>query len=177
MIKTKEDLKEYIEADGLALGCKRNKPRPFTDESFRFETALRKYEYALNQKGNGLFVKLLRAYRHFAFHRLSVKLGISVPPNVCGKGLAVVHCVGVIINSKAKIGENLRVQSGCVVGAKGGREEAPVLGNNVYLGAGCKVLGNIYIADGVKIGANAVVVKSIEEPGAVWAGVPAKRIK
>ncbi|MCD7854241.1 MAG: serine acetyltransferase [Clostridiales bacterium] len=176
MIKTKNDLKEYMEADRLALGCKRKKPRPFTDESLRFEIALRKYEYALNQK-DSLFIKLLRAYRLFVFHRLSVKLGVSVPPNVCGKGLAAVHYTGIVINRKAKIGENLRIQSGCVVGAKGGREEAPVLGSNVYLGSGCKVLGDIYIADGVKIGANAVVLKSIEEPGSVWAGVPAKKIK
>lgn len=176
MICSKRDLNEYLEADRKALGAENKRPRPFTDECLRFEIALRKYEYALNRK-SGVFLKVLRAYRLFVYHRLSVKLGTSVPPNVCGKGLAIVHYGGIVINRRAKIGDNLRIQSGCVVGAKSGKEAAPVLGDGVYLGSGCKVLGDIYIADGVQIGANAVVIKSIDEPDTVWVGIPCKKLK
>ena len=44
------------------------------------------------------------------------------------------------------------------------------------MGDGCKIIGNITIADNVAIGANAVVVKSITEPGTTWGGIPAKKI-
>ena len=52
----------------------------------------------------------------------------------------------------------------------------PVLGNNIYIGAGAKIIGNIYIADDCVIGANAVVTKSIMEPKSIVAGIPAKVI-
>lgn len=52
----------------------------------------------------------------------------------------------------------------------------PVLGNNIYIGAGAKIIGNIYLADDCVIGANAVVTKSVLEPGSVLVGVPAKVI-
>ena len=78
------------------------------------------------------------------------------------------------INDKAKIGNNLRIHEGVTVGASGG--DAPVIGNNVFLGTGCKVIGAISIANDVTIGANAVVVKSILEAGVTYAGVPAVKV-
>jgi serine O-acetyltransferase len=54
--------------------------------------------------------------------------------------------------------------------------KAPKLGNNVFIGTGAKIIGDITIADNVAIGANAVVVKSITEPGTTWGGIPAKKI-
>ena len=62
------------------------------------------------------------------------------------------------------------------IGATNGSEKAPVIGDNCFLGTGAKVIGEITIADNVAIGANAVVCKSIEEPGTTWGGVPAKKI-
>jgi len=83
----------------------------------------------------------------------------------------------VIINSGARLGDHCRLHTGVVVGAKGGSHGGvPVIGDRVYLGMGCKVLGGIRVADGVAIGANAVVVKSIDEPDTAWAGVPAKKL-
>lgn len=52
----------------------------------------------------------------------------------------------------------------------------PTIGNNVFLGTGCKVIGNVRIADGCAVGANAVVVKDVLEDGITVAGVPAKKI-
>ena len=49
------------------------------------------------------------------------------------------------------------------------------IGNNVYIGTSARILGNITIADNVVIGANAVVTKSIAEPGITVAGIPAKK--
>jgi serine O-acetyltransferase len=53
---------------------------------------------------------------------------------------------------------------------------APIIGNNVYIGTGARILGNITIAHNVVIGANSVVTKSITEQGITVAGVPAKKI-
>lgn len=176
MIDDKKTLKEYLEADKKALEITRDKPRFYSDEVWRFQRALRIYEYTLNTENKHIFGKLQRFYRKFIFHSISVKLGFSIPPNTCGKGLAISHYGSIIINSKAKIGENCRLHVGCVIGSRNGEGSAPVIGDNVFLGMGCKILGDISIADGVAVGANAVVTKSIEEPNTTWAGVPAKKI-
>lgn len=53
-------------------------------------------------------------------HKLGVKLGIGIAPNVCGKGLSIAHYGCIEINDKAKIGNNLRIHEGVTVGASGG---------------------------------------------------------
>lgn len=169
MIKTKKDLKEYMEAARKQLGVNRKYPRPFTDEIWRYEIYLRKYEYYLNTQK-----KILSIWYKIVLHKLGVKLGIGIAPNVCGKGLSIAHYGCIEINDKAKIGNNLRIHEGVTVGASGG--DAPVIGNNVFLGTGCKVIGAISIANDVTIGANAVVVKSILEAGVTYAGVPAVKV-
>ena len=75
---------------------------------------------------------------------------------------------------QAKIGDNLRIQEGVTIGAGSGG--VPTIGNNVYLGSGCKVIGNVKIADDCAVGANAVVVKDVLEKGITVAGVPAKKV-
>ena len=55
-------------------------------------------------------------------------------------------------------------------------DKAPKIGNNVFIAAGAKVLGGIRIADGVCIGANAVVIKDILEPNITVGGIPARKI-
>ena len=62
------------------------------------------------------------------------------------------------------------------IGANGGSSKAPQIGNNVYIGPGAVIYGDISIADGCYIGANAVVNKSFVEPNSIIAGVPAKVI-
>ena len=57
-----------------------------------------------------------------------------------------------------------------------GGGKSPQIGNNVYIGSGAKIIGDIKIASNTVIGAGAVVVKSIEEENTTWAGVPAKMI-
>lgn len=89
------------------------------------------------------------------------------------EGFVVMHPVGVVINSKVCGGKNVIIESGVVIGDEKG--QAPVLGNNIFVGAGAKIIGGITIGDNVKIGANAVVVKDL--PSNVTAvGIPAKII-
>ena len=53
----------------------------------------------------------------------------------------------------------------------------PIIGDNVMVGVGAKIIGNVNIADGIKIAAGAVVVHSFDEPNITNAGVPAKKVK
>lgn len=88
-----------------------------------------------------------------------------------GPGFVIMHPVGVIINSKVRGGTNITLESGVVIGDNKGL--SPVLGNDIFVGAGAKIFGDIKIGNGVKIGANAVVCKSAAE-GALMLGVPAE---
>lgn len=110
------------------------------------------------------------------YKRLSLKLGFSIPLGVFAEGLSIAHYGTIVVNSAAKVGKNCRIQEGVNIGATNGSTKAPIIGNNVFIGTGAKIIGNITIADDVAIGANAVVVKSITEPGTTWGGVPAKKI-
>ena len=64
------------------------------------------------------------------------------------------------------------------IGSKGTfPDDSPVIGNNVDIGQNAQILGGIYIADGVKIGAGAVVTKSVLVPGVTVVGVPARIVE
>jgi len=88
-------------------------------------------------------------------------------------GFVIMHPVGVVINSKVKGGKNIIVESGVVIGDEKG--QAPILGDNIFVGAGAKIIGGITIGSNVKIGANAVVVKDVPDNVTV-VGIPAKII-
>ena len=95
-----------------------------------------------------------------------------------GKGFVIMHPYGVVINGGVVGGKNVVIESGVVIGAarNGLPVEVPTLGNNVFIGAGAKLLGDIKIGNNVKIGANAVVVKDVPD-GSTAVGIPAKIIK
>ena len=173
MINSKADYFYYLECDRVALRQKRKNPLLIPGkEVWKYQRLLRKTEYYTNCKRKNP----IRLWLKWRLHVLSVKYGFSIPLNAFGPGLSIAHVGPIIINSKSKIGANCRIQTGVTLGATNGSTQAPVLGNNVFLGDGCKLIGAITVADDVAIGANAVVVKSIAEPGTTWGGVPAKKI-
>lgn len=90
-----------------------------------------------------------------------------------GPGLLFEHGFSTIVFA-SKIGANCCINQQVTIGA--GRGGAPVLGNNVRVYAGAKIIGNVVIGDDVVVGANAVVVKDVPSHSIV-AGVPAKVIK
>ena len=107
--------------------------------------------------------------------RLSYKLGFSIPENTFGPGLSIAHYGSIIVNPHARIGCNCRIHSGVNVGAGRNEADVPNIGNNVYIGPGAKIFGNITIGDNTKIGANAVVNKSFSGGGTL-VGVPAHKV-
>lgn len=175
MIQNSTDLKYYFECDRRALGIRRTKPRPFTDEVWKFQRSLRRLEYYTNQKKKYLI--LLKQLEKFRFHRLSVKLGFSIPINVFGPGLAIVHYGSIVVSNGAKIGKNCRIHEGVTIGATNGSTKAATIGDNVFIGTGSKIIGEVKISSNVAIAANAVVVNDIiSENGCTVGGVPAKII-
>lgn len=115
---------------------------------------------------------------HIFIQRLTeLTTGISIPPTVMiGKGLMIEHFGGIVINAGAKIGDYCIISHGVTVGNKKPGGKSPVIGNNVYICVGAKVLGEIVVGENSIIGANAVVIESVPD-NSIAAGVPAKIIK
>ena len=107
------------------------------------------------------------------------KTGIEIHPGAhIGKGLFIDHGTGVVIGETAIIGDNVTMFHGVTLGGTGKEKgkRHPTIGNNVFIGSGAKLLGNINIGDNVKIGANAVVLKDIPSNTTV-VGIPGKIVK
>ena len=108
------------------------------------------------------------------FKLVQIVAGIELPCEVeIGRNFVIDHAGGIVISGYARFGDNCRIRNGVVVGlAKVDDPCAPVIGDDVDIGAGAKLLGRIYIGDRVLVGANAVVVKDVPADS-VAVGVPA----
>lgn len=104
--------------------------------------------------------------------------GIEIHPGAkIGKGLFIDHGMGVVIGETAEIGDNVTMYHGVTLGGTGkdkGKRH-PTIGNNVIIGTGAKVLGPIYVGNGAKVGANAVVLTDVPARSTA-VGIPAKII-
>jgi serine O-acetyltransferase len=105
--------------------------------------------------------------------------GVEIHPGaVIGPGLFIDHGMGVVIGETSEVGADVTLYHGVTLGGtsieKGKRH--PTLGDRVVVGAGAKVLGNITIGDDSRIGANAVVVRSVP-PNSVVVGVPGQIVQ
>ena len=177
MIKTKKELNHYIEEDARAnhvkMGYSYYIKLLYGNVHacvFRYLKSLRKYEYYHNKKS-----KLSIFYR-FYNRRLGLKYNIALPINVIGYGIYIPHIEGgVIVNSKC-IGNYFEINSGCVVGKGRTNDELPILGNNVRMTVGSKIIGKVVIGDNVIVAPNTVVINDIPDNCFV-SGVPAKIIK
>lgn len=102
--------------------------------------------------------------------------GIEIHPAArIGKGLFIDHGMGVVIGETSIIGDNVTIFQGATLGGTGKQrgKRHPTLGNNVVVGAGAKILGNIHIGDNVSVGANAVVLRDVP-PNSTVVGVPGR---
>lgn len=91
-----------------------------------------------------------------------------------GKNIDFPHGTnGVFIHWKARIGDNVKIYHQVTIGVAKKDQDPPIISNNVYIGAGAKIVGQIRIGENVNIGANSVVVKDIPSNSTV-VGVPGK---
>ena len=179
MIQSKQDYIDYVKAD------RAGRPGPGIAERLEnifipaninnFKRLLRKAEYYKNVK-KGFFNKLIYWIIKYRFRKVSVKLGFSIPENVFGPGLTLPHYGTIVVNAGARVGANCRIHVCTNIGESGGVAGAPVIGDNVYIGPGAKIYGNITIASNVAIAANAAVSKSFTTEHKIIGGIPAKEI-
>ena len=105
--------------------------------------------------------------------------GIEIHPGArIGKGLFIDHGMGVVIGETAILGDNVTLFQGVTLGGTGKEKgkRHPTIGNNVVVGAGAKVLGNITVGNDVLVGANAVVLRDVPD-GSTVVGVPGRVAK
>ena len=155
-----KDLKRWREVTGLTGSDKQLLCRLLSaDKAFRSL-----YLYRLKKR-------FYRRWVRFLYPPLD-SLYITTPD--IGGGLYIQHGFSTYI-AAASIGENCWINQQVTIGYKD-NTRGPIIGNDVTITCGAKVLGPITVSDHVTIGANAVVVKDLP-PDSVWGGVPAKRIR
>ena len=100
------------------------------------------------------------------------------PGATLGAGILIDHGMGVVIGETAELGDRITIYHGTTLGGTGKEKgkRHPTVGNNVVIGAGAKILGNISIGSNSKIGANSVVINDVPE-GATVVGIPGKVVK
>ncbi|NIC41037.1 serine O-acetyltransferase [Aquabacterium sp. A08] len=121
-----------------------------------------------------LLRKLCSLLYKVLFKLVQIVTGIELPCEVkLGKNFVIDHFGGIVISGYARFGDNCRIRNGVVVGLRRVDEPcAPHIGDNVDIGAGAKLLGNIRIGNNVAIGANAVVLCDVPDNHVAY-GVPA----
>ena len=138
-------------------------------------------------------VKAIRMYRRAHFYythgwlflaryvsqRAVRKTGIEIHPGAkIGRRLVIDHGTGIVIGETAEIGDDVLIYQGVTLGMTGkhGGKRHPTLGNNVMVGAGTIVLGDIHIGDNVKVAAGSVGVHDVPADTTV-AGNPAHVVR
>jgi len=112
------------------------------------------------------------------FTKYKYKFGCSIPHSTSiGRGFYIGHIRDIVINERAVIGENCNISQGVTIGQanRGRRKGTPVIGRNVYIGPGAKIVGAVHVGDHVAIGANCVVTDDVPDH-AVVVGVPGRVI-
>ena len=172
----REQLAYFLEADRLSLNVKRQRPRMLGDDIWKYQRALRRHEFWTAQPRSLLSV-LPKFFWRYRYYKLGILLNYEIPPFVAGPGLSLAHRGPVIINPHARLGKNCRIHSCVNIGtAAGTQDQAPVIGDNCYLGPGAKLFGLITIADGTAIAAQAVVNRSNPIRDVTLGGIPAQII-
>lgn len=128
---------------------------------------LHRLNYSLQTNGFGLFARVL-SHVGRAFTGIEIHPGAQI-----GRGLFIDHGMGIVIGETAVIGDDCHLLQGVTLGGTSSRraKRHPTLGDNVIVGAGAKLIGDITVGDNAKIGAGSVVVTNVP-PNATVVGVP-----
>lgn len=177
-IRTKAQLKDWLSVETAPyenLGTMQNLLNLFNANQGailrRHMILLRTTEYHINT-GHRLRALLWK----LRLRRLQNRYELHVALNCCGRGLRIMHLGPILMNGHVTVGENCSFHFNTGVVAGGTDDGVPTLGDNVIVGFGAVILGGVRIADGIAVGANAVVNKDFLEPDIAIAGVPARKI-
>jgi len=192
MIKTKEDLKKYLKEDlyvNLHINhlTLKNKAKYtlYANESYKvikLLRALRYHEYYTNQsKIQCNLLKrwknsLLLRYYSIKHYRLEAKYGIKLGTNVLGYGVYIPHINSSIMIDCISIGNYCSLNAGVVIGRNQTLDQSPVIGNNVTICLGSKIVRKVRIGNNVIVAPNSVVIDNVPD-NCMVSGVPAKIVK
>ena len=112
----------------------------------------------------------------FFQNQISVTLGVDIHPAAkIGSGIMLDHATGVVVGETAVIEDDVSILHSVTLGGSGKQsgDRHPKIRRGVLLCAGCKVIGNIEVGEGAKVGAGSVVLEDVPAHATV-AGVPAK---
>ncbi len=112
----------------------------------------------------------------FFQNQISVTLGVDIHPAArIGSGLMLDHATGIVVGETAVIDDDVSILHAVTLGGTGKQsgDRHPKIRRGVLLAAGCKIIGNIEVGEGAKVGAGSVVLTDVP-PGVTVAGVPAK---
>ena len=159
----------------------KTKPFPwYVIESLLFENGyqavvLHRIAHAFKRNGIPVLGPLVARFNQFL---TGVEIGSAVE---IGPGLRIAHGQGIVIGGYAKIGSNALLLHQVTIGSPSPSrvEKMPVIGDNVFIGAGAKVIGDIKVGDNVFIGVNAIVARDIPDNSRVLckAGIDVSPIK
>lgn len=183
MIENKTKLKEFIKYEKeiyKKIGYKNMIVSIISNSEigyiYKYVRLLRYDEYYSNSQRN-IFKNIMKLYTRRKRNIIGLKLGINIPINVFDCGLTIYHANGIVINAKARVGKNCKLHGDNCIGNDGVNDQnVPMLKDNVDIGIGAKIIGQVEINSNVKIGANAVVLKGIYDDDAILVGIPAKNI-
>lgn len=142
---------------------------------FRFSFWYRLHQAALGTQA----WKPVRQFLTLMVCHQANKTGIQINPGAdIGEGLYMPHFGGIVVNPAAVIGKNCYLSHNVLIGKvhAGKRAGVPVIGDDVFIGAGAVILGDIKIGNNAAIGVNSVVISDVPEDVFV-AGAPAKVVK
>ena len=182
MILNKKQLREFLVADSNNLKMKAGSLKKRVHVNM-FSTPISE------QKHIWAYVKHMRYVEYYGFMKQKNKMylipylfhlsrlrkeshitGFQIEPGTCGKGLTIWHWGSIIVNGKARIGENCTLYPGVLIGHKSAGGGNAVIGNNVFIGSGTKIIGAVKIGNNVTIGQNCVIVKDIPDNKTVVTG-------
>lgn len=137
---------------------------------WKYIKTLRFLEYHTNN--NSIYNKIMTKWYLYRLRHYCYKTGFQIPPNTCDYGLTIWHMGSIIINGATRIGKNCTLNPGIVIGHKDEEGGCPCIGDNVFIGAGSKIIGDITIGNNVTIGQNVVITKDIPAGSVVVAQTP-----
>ena len=171
MITDRQTYREYVKEDLKAYGLTHvGFYNYWWMDCLRFQLRLRRIEYLHNTAGHNPLKGLWCFVLEVVNHRLATRLGFTIPKNVFGPGLHIVHYGTIVVHPDTRVGKNCRLHPSTSIGDFNG---VPRLGDNVYIGPGAKIYGPVTLGNNVAVGANAVVNKSFGS-NVTLGGVPAR---
>ncbi|NBB22839.1 serine acetyltransferase [Runella sp. CRIBMP] len=163
-------LKDLIQSDLFRITGKRSSWPTFIKYLYKPEFSylffLRISKHLTENKSFFLAAVSIAFYKY-----LTIKFGYEIPYNVkIGKGLRLIHLGGIIVNPLAIIGDNCTILRGVTIGSnrRGQRAGAPIVGNDVWIGANAALIGKILVGNNVMIAPNSYINVDIPDNSIVF---------